>query len=312
MGTAVPATLPGILGLDQAGGMPLLGANRIGVATRSAGVHDMPARFSLNPGGSTGGSRRRIQVKQIMTAGFVTKAILKKLLPEMIKAPLRSYVYSKRFLYSQAGQDLWVLGEVFDEKRNGFFLDIGAYDGVNLSNTYVLEKRYGWKGICIEADPDSFEQLKRNRTATCVNLCLDDKDGFVKFAKRGVLSGIVSETTDNNSSDPCDIVTINTVTLGHVLDDMNAPTEIDYLSIDIEGAEERVLKDFSFTKYKIKCITIERPTDLLMDILSRNGFVLIKEIPGLDCFYLHKDLIDRHVANICSFYDKALIAFRMG
>ena len=93
---------------------------------------------------------------------------------------------------------------------------------------------------------------------------------------------------------------------------MNAPTEIDYLSIDIEGAEERVLKDFSFTKYKIKCITIERPTDLLMDILSRNGFVLIKEIPGLDCFYLHKDLIDRHVANICSFYDKSLIAFRMG
>jgi hypothetical protein len=87
--------------------------------------------------------------------------MLKNFIPEFIKAPLRSRLHKKRLFRSQAGQDLWVFGEVFNEQRSGFFLDIGAHDGVVLSNTYVLENRYDWRGICIEANPDTFEELKK-------------------------------------------------------------------------------------------------------------------------------------------------------
>jgi len=80
---------------------------------------------------------------------------------------------------SQAGQDYWVYGEVFNEKRNGFFLDIGAHDGIYLSNTLLLEKRYGWNGICIEGNPDTFVDLQQNRQAVCINTCVDRIEGTV-------------------------------------------------------------------------------------------------------------------------------------
>jgi FkbM family methyltransferase len=239
--------------------------------------------------------------------------MIKKLIPEILKSPIRSYLHSRRVYRSQAGQDFWVFGEVFDEMREGFFLDIGAHDGVELSNSYILEKRYNWSGICIEANPESFEQLKRNRRAICVNACLDASEGFVNFAKRGMFGGIISVKTDNKSVDSqSDINAMKTVTLEQLLKDIKAPNEIDYLSIDIEGAEERVLKGFPFKEYKFKCITIERPTDVLKDILKDNGYVLIKEIPGLDCFYLHHDFMDQYRSNVFSFYRKKYLAVCMG
>lgn len=64
---------------------------------------------------------------------------------------------------AQAGQDYWVYGETFNEKTNGYFVDLGAHNGCHLSNTYLLEGRYNWNGICIEANPKTFEQLRKNR-----------------------------------------------------------------------------------------------------------------------------------------------------
>jgi len=61
--------------------------------------------------------------------------------------------------YSQLNQDLWVL-DTLKHKRNGIFVDVGAFDGINLSNTYLLEKEHGWNGICIEANSESFKKLK--------------------------------------------------------------------------------------------------------------------------------------------------------
>ena len=144
--------------------------------------------------------------------------MVKRLIPEFLKAPFRSYLHSRRYYRSQAGQDLWVFCEVFDGMRNGFFLNIGAHDGVELSNTYVLEKKYNWEGICIEANPESFEQLRRNRRVICVNACLDAGESFVTFVKRGMFGGIVSSDNDNklDNREP-ELLEIKTVTLGHLL-----------------------------------------------------------------------------------------------
>ncbi|MGC4079207.1 MAG: hypothetical protein QM702_19630 [Rubrivivax sp.] len=75
------------------------------------------------------------------------------------------------------------------------FLDIGAHDGVSISNTYVLALR--WNGLCIEANPKTFQALIRNRRAACINVCLDRTEGEVDFAVRDVLGGIVSPELDN-------------------------------------------------------------------------------------------------------------------
>lgn len=89
-----------------------------------------------------------------------------------------------------------------------------------------------------------------------------------------------------------------------------APSEIDCLSIDVEGAEQRVLGDFNFKKYRFKCMTIERPTELLRAIFKENGYILIKNIPGLDCFYLHESISEQYLANLFAFYYRNRLTLR--
>ena len=124
-----------------------------------------------------------------------------------------------------------------------------------------------------------------------------------------MFGGIISSETDNKPDSPeGDVIVVPTTTLSNLLGKLSAPKKIDYLSIDIEGAEERVLKGFPFSDYHISCITIERPSQTLRTILEANGFTLIKEIPGLDCFYLHKrNMLDTYFANLSIFYNKPFV-----
>jgi FkbM family methyltransferase len=203
---------------------------------------------------------------------------------------------------SQAGQDYWIYGESFNEKRCGYFLDIGAYDGIFLSNTYILESKYNWSGICIEANPITFEKLKNNRCAINLNFCLDRSEGKVNFILRDIMGGIVDRDVDNKEADTKSykVIQLKTTSLNRLLEDQNAPSVIDYLSIDIEGAEERVLSGFDFSKYTFRCITIERPTELLRDLFKDQGYILIREIPGLDCFYVHHTFLKDYTKNLIS------------
>jgi FkbM family methyltransferase len=231
---------------------------------------------------------------------------MKKLLPPALRSAIKRKLRDRSVHLSQAGQDRWVFGEVFDEKRNGYFVDIGAHDGVELSNSYLLEKNYEWQGICIEANPDSFAKLKRDRTAICVNVCLDEKPGTVQFSKNGMHGGIVGATDEELG----EIVTLQAMTLDQVLEQHKAPQNIDYLSVDVEGAEDRVFAGFDLTKRNVTCLTVERPSQHLRGLLSSHGFMLIKEIPGLDCFYLHESHKDQYLQSVLSFHKKLHITKR--
>jgi len=113
--------------------------------------------------------------------------------------------------YSQAGQDEYVLNRF---GPNGFFVDIGAHDGIESSNTYALETA-GWEGVCVEPG-GAFEKLKLNRQCATLKM----------YAGRGI-----------------------------VIPGM--PKVIDYLSIDVDGEEEQVIKEFNFERSHVRFITIE-------------------------------------------------------
>jgi FkbM family methyltransferase len=231
---------------------------------------------------------------------------LRKLFPISSKKFFREKLKIRRISISQAGQDFWVYGEVFNEKENGYFVDIGAFDGLHINNTYLLEADYNWDGICIEANPKHFHGLMKNRNVTCLNVCLDQTEGEVEFIQRHVMSGIIDDDLDNTATDDHDgeVITIKTSTLQKVLKENNAPKVIDYLSIDVEGAEERILGDFDFNEYKFRSVTIERPSDKLQSVFEANDYCLIKEIPGLDCFYIHRDFLEQYHSNLFKFYHK--------
>ena len=185
--------------------------------------------------------------------------------------------------YSQKEQDLWVVKKL-RAKKNGFFVEAGAGDGIILSNTYLLEKKFDWNGICIEPYQPNFVKLEKNRSCKCVCALLDDKVRKQLYTPGaqpgntlplGYKGGIVSKDSDNkNPEGPMKSLTMNTVTLEHVLDEQSAPKIIDYFSLDVEGLELQILKDFPFNRYKFRILHIERPGQELCEILKNNGYII--------------------------------------
>jgi FkbM family methyltransferase len=173
--------------------------------------------------------------------------------------------------YSQANQDKWVC-EFLNFKQNGFYLDIGAYDGIQTSNTFVLEKDLNWSGICVEANSEVFNTLSLNRKSKNLNLAVLDYKGYCSFYRDSVRNDNIGNLT------PCD-------TLNNILEQNDAPSIIDYMSIDIEGSEFNALKDFDFKKWQINLITIEHNLyvdgdfnkNRLFKLLSENNFERVFE-----------------------------------
>jgi FkbM family methyltransferase len=190
--------------------------------------------------------------------------------------------------YSQLGQDLDVL-KFYNEKRDGYFVEIGAYNGIEISNTYLLESQYGWKGICSEPIPKQYELLTHNRlNSHCDNNALYSESGLTlsfDIANDNFFSGI-SNNIDiekyhmvyKNKTQ----INVTTITLTELLEKYNAPSFIEYLSIDTEGSELEILKGCDFNKYKFGFITIEhnyiepRRTKI-RDFLVSKGYSYLKE-----------------------------------
>ena len=196
--------------------------------------------------------------------------------------------------YSQKKQDSWVIDTIFNYKKNGFFVDLAATNGISYNNTYNLEKELNWNGICIEPNNRYFEKLKQNRNCHVSNYVIDNNnDKTISFYETGDQGGIIDNDTDNDPNlrklNSTRIVEKQTKTLEYILDLYNAPKVIDYLSLDVEGAEERVLSQFPFNKYKFLSMTIERPTKSLEKILFENDYVFVKGF-FYEAFYVHKSI----------------------
>lgn len=201
--------------------------------------------------------------------------------------------------HSAFGQDRWIVEKVFNRKRGGFFVDLAASDGEWDNNTLTLEESFQWKGICIEANPIWFQQLKKRRNCILIPHCIDGEQHTVEFRKWGHVGGIIAEDTHYRIShieleeayQRGDVINLTTKTLEEVLDECNAPSIIDYLSLDVEGAETRILRHFPFDRYVFLAATIERVSPELHQILIENNYLFVKHA-GNDDFYIHKSLPD--------------------
>lgn len=202
--------------------------------------------------------------------------------------------------YSQIGQDLKVL-DFYKNKRDGFFVEIGASNGIELSNTYLLEKTYDWKGVCVEPVPEKFELLCKNRPNS---LCYDDavynesnKQVIFDIANNyDLLSGISSNIDCHIScvnSNKTQIIK-NTISLNDLLEKANSPLFIEYLSLDTEGSELEILKSVDFQKYIFGLIDVEHNyveprRSQMRDLLTSNGYEYIGE-NSFDDSYKHKSI----------------------
>gem|GEM_PF-1041993 len=176
--------------------------------------------------------------------------------------------------FSQVGQDRFLLEHFFRGKRNGVFLDIGAYDGETLSNTLFFERSMGWTGLCVEPLPSSFAKCAAMRKAVCENVCLSDFEGEADFLEADDQHGPVEKMFSGLPAhfDPRHVVRIEQFTSARTKHRVRATTlaalltkhamfDIDFCSLDVEGAELAVLSTFDPERFRIGVFAIENNWD---------------------------------------------------
>ncbi len=200
------------------------------------------------------------------------------------------------------GQDRWVM-HMHKSKRKGFFVELGAYDGIRGSDTALLERQYGWNGICIEADTLLFAKLSKRRHCMCVHACVDGAEREALFLRNADLYGGITEyfppghdlVVQQYLSHTPQAEQVQTRTLASILRDCRAPSVIDYMSLDTEGSEAAILETFPFDVYRILTMTVEhnaRPEyrERIRTLLLGIGYRLDTET-SRDDFFVHRSLV---------------------
>lgn len=212
-----------------------------------------------------------------------------------------SYCLSRRARSrSQIMQDLWVCFEL-GEKRDGFFVEFGATNGLTNSNTWFLEHGLGWTGILAEPNPVWHEDLAVNRQARIEHRCVSSTSGeTVTFIATDDSDPELSAIADFSRGDHFAGVRekgrriqVETISLDDLLDQYDAPAEIDYISIDTEGSEYDILSAYSF-KRRFRLISVEnnRQTERgIQTLLESKGYRRVfGQFSQWDGWYVSGDL----------------------
>ncbi|HJZ23454.1 MAG TPA: FkbM family methyltransferase [Candidatus Babeliales bacterium] len=238
------------------------------------------------------------------------------------------YPYLQPFApyYSQCGQDKYINEILFHNKKKGTFIDIGAHDGVSYSNTYYFEKVLGWSGICVEPHPDRFAELKKNRTAVCIQACISNFSGTADFLKISgppeMLSGLVDAYESSHqqrinyelqkNGGTSEIIQVSIRILDDVLKE-HGLHHIDLLCIDTEGSEENIIKSIDFSAYDIDVIIVENNYNSLniRNYLTEQGY---RYIVTLDSDEIYKKkltiALSRYEKNILNTFAESAYSTR--
>jgi FkbM family methyltransferase len=205
---------------------------------------------------------------------------------------------------AQLFQDIYVSYKL-QNKRKGYFVEFGATDGIAFSNTFLLEMELGWTGVLAEPLPSFHGALHANRRARIDHRCVWRRSGekleFLEVEKRPELTSIKAYAAgDYHSVDrPADGRTFvaETVSLSDLLEQHGAPEFIDYLSVDVEGAELDALEGLDFERFKPRVITVEHNfrddrREAIGLLLSSQGFVReFEDFSRFDDWYFHPDRV---------------------
>jgi Methyltransferase FkbM domain len=185
-----------------------------------------------------------------------------------------SLLYITCLVYHFSRLYLWFWSLVFPPSNYTIQRNINALDKRN--NTRPKQQQ-PTSGLCIEANPIHWRRLSFRDCHIVAAVVGRKRMERVKFAIDEGLSGIVNKKFDNHKTSNTDL-SYYTVPLIEIFERKQAPRVIDYLSLDVEGAEYYVLESFPFDEYAFKVMTIERPKDKLKDLLVYKGYEYMGEI----------------------------------
>jgi len=236
----------------------------------------------------------RSKLKKIVI--FIIKLIAKNTKLKQPKFILKTLEIDN-LSFSQLGQDTFVL-EMLTYRTGGFFIEIGAGDGMHLSNTYLLEKHFNWNGILIEPNKSFYNMCRNLRTCKIINrILLDSNLSRIKFYEK--INGEFSHSEGYGNvlaSEIREMYEIESIKFDEIFDDLLNIPKIDFLSIDTEGSEVEILRSIDFSIYKPKIICIEHNFNkknrmFFKEHLTSNGYKLT--YPGIsrwDSWFVEKSI----------------------
>lgn len=194
---------------------------------------------------------------------------------------------------SALGQDEWIMNEVYPSKTGGTFIEAGALNGVDESNTVRLERERDWTGLLIEPATPYFRELQKNRKAQLENVCLLDRETEVDFLEAGGHGGI-PQFFSAQYAQQGRATRKRAVPLQQLWEKHRLPARVDYLSLDTEGTELTILQALPWNRLSIGALTIEHNhhpelRDGLRELLRGHGYVLCREVL-VDDWWLHPDV----------------------
>lgn len=241
-----------------------------------------------------------MRLRDVLPPALVRPLVRGKTLAWRLRAALRGGS-------SQFGQDLWLVRHAFGGRTGGTFVEAGASDGRTGSNTWLLERSYGWTGLCIEANAAFFARLRSARSCACAHACIADVARDVEFLEGGreyagmvhalstrhwrTLSTCVPAARYRDAAGNLRVTRMRAVPLAQLLDAHGLPPVIDLLSLDTEGSEADILRTFPFARYRFNVIVVEhyagpQAKEEIFALLSGSGYVRIRETAYED-FYRH-------------------------
>jgi FkbM family methyltransferase len=205
----------------------------------------------------------------------------------------RSDIQAKGY-FSQLGQD-WVLDQfIFHQMERGTFIDVGAHDGISLSNSWFLENTRAWRGVCIEPNPAAYLDLVRTRRALCLQAAVSSSGeenmkyllpsesslsmlgGLQSTYPRSHLRRLMAESKATHSS--VSAVDVSITRLDKIASDFDLQ-EPDLLLVDVEGAELDVLRSADWRSFRPKVVLVEsnyRSTGVIHFLRERNYELLAR------------------------------------
>jgi FkbM family methyltransferase len=207
---------------------------------------------------------------------------------------------------AQLFQDLFVIF-ILRNRTGGYFVEFGATNGIELSNTYVLEKMLRWKGLLAEPARCWHEALSKNRSAIIDRRCVWDRsEATIDFLETKIAElSTIGEFRDRDghkenrregTSYPVETIALNDLLAQH-----HAPEHIDYLSIDTEGSELQILEAFNFEKYAVDIITVEHnfaepDRSKINELLAAKGFGRLFEcFSKWDDWYVQRAVLEEQI-----------------
>ncbi len=207
---------------------------------------------------------------------------------------------------SQIFQDVFasfIVGDKFDKT----FFEFGATDGFNLSNSYLLENSFNWKGVLSEPSPQWHDSLKKNRkNSRIITKCIWNESGKKLdffMSDQGELSTLKDYVENDKMSLPATTelrkksgktISVETISLNDVVKEYFNDICPSYISIDTEGSEYEILKSFDLNNFRPQLFTIEHnfsENETKIDKhLTNNGYYRIfRKLTAFDAWYIKEN-----------------------